>query len=249
MERRRTFKIPNRLVCDQRLSPSARKLGAVLYAHRNALGFCCKSLSALSSLSGLCPTTVRKAAIELSDAGYITTARTYRYLARKGQLVYGRMAYQVSLDFQGGFTLVSRDIFSQQGDLTPAAFLVSLCLLVAAGNRRRAFPSISLLVRLAGIARSTVCRALLQIKSSSSLLVRLCRKRNGAYAANSYHFTTVLTAQAAPNGPGQTMQQDTAEPHTRGMRSILRTFIVKLKDALHNLFPERGVVPFLANDS
>lgn len=242
MKPRNTFKLPNRLVCDARLSPAARKVGAVLYAHRNALGFCLKSFDALASLSGLCAATVRGAVEELSDAGYISKARTYRYLPRKGRTVYGRMAYQVDLRFQGGYTLIPRDVLAHQGKLTPSAFLVCLCLLVAAGNRRRAFPSISRISALAGIARSTVCRALLQIRSMSWLLVRPCRKRRGDFAANSYHFATVLAGTA-----DLTAEPGAAGSDTRRTKGVLHDFIVKLRKSLRNLFSARGVVPFLAN--
>lgn len=244
MKPRNTFKLPNRLIRDPRLSPTARKVGAVLYAHRNALGFCTKSLDALASLSGLCAATVRKAVEELSAAGYISAARTYRYLPRKGRTVYGRMAYQVDLRFQGGYTLIPRDVLAHQEKLTPSAFLVCLCLLAAAGNRRRAFPSISRIAALAGVARSTVCRALLQIKSLSWLLVRLCRKRTGAFTANSYHFATVLTGTAETD---LTAVPGAAGSEARRTKDVLHAFIVKLRAALRNLFSPRGVVPFLAN--
>lgn len=250
MKRRNTFKLPNALITDERLSPSARKVGAVLYAHRNALGFCKKPLSDLAARSGLCPATVRKAVEELSGAGYISVSRTYRYLPRKGRLVYGRMAYQLRLGFEGGYTLIPRELLAQQGDLTPAAFLVCLCLLAAAGNRRRAFPSIARLCRLAGLAHSTVCRALVQIRSLPWLLVQLCRKRTGAFASNSYHFTTVLAANRTNEAvlePNLTAQQDTAAPEPRKTSGVLHTLIVKLRTALRKLFSGEGVVPFLAN--
>lgn len=248
MKRRNTFKLPNRLIRDDRLSPAARKLAAVLYAHRNALGFCTKSAAALSALSGLCPATVRRAVEELSGAGYLSAGRTYRYLARKGRVVFGRMAYQVRLSFEGGYTLIPRDLLAQRAELTPAAFLVCLCLLMSAGNRRRAFPSISRLSRLAGIARSTVCRALAQIRSVSWLLVQLCRKRTGAFAANSYCFTTVLAPnQTAVLEPNPSSAQGAAEARSRKPRGGLRTLILKLREGLRKVFSPRGVVPFLAN--
>lgn len=250
--KRNTFKLPNRLVCDPRLSPSARVVGAVLYAHRNALGLCTKSLDALAALSGCCAATVRKATEELSDAGYITAARTYRYLPRKHRVVYGRKAYQVSLRFQGGYTLIPRELLARKDELTPAAFLVCLCLAVAAGNRRRAYPSISVIGRMVGIARSTVCRALSQIKLLPGILVLLCQKRNGSFAASSYHFTTVLMgreAAAVPEGPELLAGQGAAMRKTRRIGNILRNFIVTARAALRNLFSARGVVPFLANNS
>lgn len=250
--KRNTFKLPNRLICDGRLSPSARKVGAVLYAHRNAFGFCSKSLATLAALSGLCAATVRKATEELTDAGYITATRTYRYLPRKGKTVYGKKLYQVDLRYQGGYTQIPREVLTQKEALTPSAFLIFLCLRMAAGNSSRAFPSIAKIERMAGIARSTVCRALHQIKAMSEILVLLCRKRNRTFAASSYHFTTVLTADQAVSFADISepiTQQGAAEEKPRRIWNILHSLIVKARETLRNLFPGRGVVPFLANNS
>lgn len=247
-----TFKLPNQLICDVRLSPSARKVGAVLYAHRNAFGFCTKSLASLAALSGCCAATVRKATEELADAGYITAERTYRYLPRKGRFVYGKKSYQVNLRFQGGYTQIPREILSQMDGLTPSAFLIFLCLRMAAGNSSRAFPSISKIERLAGIAHSTVCRALHQIKAMSGILVLLCRKRNRTFAASSYHFTTVLTSDQTVSFAGvpePIFKQGAAEENQGRMFQILHTLIVKAREKLHNLFLGQRVVPFLANNS
>lgn len=252
MKRPNTFKLPNRLIRDGRLSPSARKVGAALYAHRNALGFCRRSLDSLAGSSGLCPATVRKAVDELAQAGYLSTQRTWRYLRRKRRVVYGPTAYQLSLRFHGGYTLVPRELLGQCGGLTPAAFLTALCLLQFAGNRRRAFPSIAQLHRAAGLARSTVCRALRQLKATAWLLVLLCRKRTGAFAANSYHFAAVVRTDRAANATVPAAGPDAAE---RGLRNtpdvktsgVLHTLILKLRAAARKLFSARGVVPFLAN--
>lgn len=246
--KRNTFKLPNRLVWDVRLSPSARKVGAVLYGHRNALGFCCKSLEALGTLSGCCITTVRKATEELADAGYISMTQTYRYLPQKGRRVYGRKVYQVNLSFQGGYTLIPRDMLNlaQRDGLTASTVLVCLALCVEAGNSRRAYPSISRIGRMVGIARSTVCRALLQIKALPEILVLRCRKRNGSFAASSYHLTTVLAPNqaVAANESVPTIQQGAAGWR---IQSILHNFILRVRRGLRNLFLGQRVDRKLTN--
>lgn len=252
MMKRNTFKLPNRLVCDDRLSPSARKVGAILYAHRNAFGFCTKTLDALAGLSGCCAATVRKATEELTAAGYISVSRTYRYLPRKRRTVYGRKTYQVNLGFQGGYTLIPRDFLDwqqRQEELTPAAFVVCLYLFVAAGNTRRAFPSISRIGRLVGVARSTVCRALLQIKLLSGFLIQFCRKRDGSFAASSYHIAAILVpGQEAAGALGTIPQRDATAEKPRRTWDALHALIVKAATSLCNLFRGHGVVPFLANN-
>ena len=249
MKRRNTFKVPNRLIRDDRLSPSARKLGAVFFAHRNALGYCRKSLDALSGLSGLCPATVRKCVEELSALGYIAAARTCRYLERRGRSVYGQTEYRVALDFEDGYTLIPRELLLRQRGLTPSAFLLCLCLLMAAGNSRRAFPSISRLAQLAGVARSTVCRALLQLKAVPWLLVQLCRRRRGDFAASSYHFVTVQSEAQPVQAPTPIPEADAPEIGEPKPVGILHTLIVRVRRALRKLFSREGVVPFLANYS
>ena len=251
--KRQTFKVPNRLICDDRLSPSARKVGVVLYAHRNHLGVVYKSQEMLGELSGLCPATVRKATEELSAAGYVTAAPTRRYLEQKHRVVYGRKVYQLSLGFQGGYTLVPRAVVARRDDLTPAAFLVCMGLFVAAGNRRRAFPSLTKLSALVGVTVRTVCRALEQIKRLPWIVAQLCKKRSGAYAASSYHFADVapevellqvcdvLTEAACP------AEQLADTGRTSGFRRLLRTLILRAGEVLGKFFPPGGVLTNLAN--
>lgn len=249
--KRNTFKLPNQLVLNVNLDFTTRKVGAVLYGRRNAFGFCTKSLESLATLSHCSVSTVRKAVKQLSDAGYVHFSRSYRYLPRKGRMVYGPMAYQVDLSFDGGYTLIPRDIFEEaiNSELTASSVVIMLSMLVAAGNQRRAWPSISRIERMVGAVRSTVCRALRQIKSMLGILVLLCRKRNGSYAASSYHFTTVLTeGQAAAFKQEPDFQQGAVQRSHKGC-GILHAIILPLVGRLRKLFFGKKVVRFLANYS
>lgn len=234
-----TFKLPNALICDDRLTLSARVLAAALYGHRNALGFCKKSLVELSAMTGLSSATVRRAAEELHSAGYVFSARTYRWSKKKQRMVYGKKCYSCALKFAEGYTLVPRTILSQMTVLAPSSFCILLYLCQAAGNTRRAYPSISRISAAVGVARSTVCRALHQLRESPALLVQLCRKVNGAFAASSYHLVQLLGGQCCV----QSQQCRSAEPLT------LRTLIVKAVRQVRKLFSAVGVVPNLSNTS
>lgn len=234
-----TFKLPNALIQDDRLTLSARVLAAALFSHRSGAGFCKKSIAELSAISGLSAATVRRAAEELQTAGYISAARTYRWSKKHRRVIYGKKCYCCSLRFPGGYTLVPREILPQIRELSASAFCVLLYLCRAAGNTRRAYPSISRISTAVGIARSTVCRALRQLKEISQLLVQLCRKANGAFAASSYHLVSVLCSrhQVPPRG-----NQTATPPRTH-------TLIVKVGHWLRKIFSRKGVVPNLSNNS
>lgn len=183
----RRCKIPNRLILDEKISLSARRLGAVLCAVSNRLGRTQKSLAMLAGLSGLSVATVRSSITELERAGYLSHAKTYRYDFERGHLIYNRNIYFVNKHLPGGYTLVPASLFRAR-DLSSAAFVVALYVYQqgAAAAQGRAYPAISRIAMSIGIAKSTVCRALIQLKDAAMLLVQHCRKRDGAFAANSY---------------------------------------------------------------
>lgn len=236
--RQSMVKLPNRLILDNGLSLSARRVAAVLYSRRNALGLCHKSLNQLSGLAGLSVATVRKALAELDEGGYITRQQTYRFHTGKNMPVYGKSAYQCSLDFSGGFTMVPRTLLTLS--MSDSSFAICLFLYFSAGNRNRAFPSISRIAASVGIARSTVCRALKQLKQLPILLVQLCKKTNRAFTSSSYIFT-----KTAGFVPAVSMQADTLS--RPGLLTRLQDFLrgvgATIKDALFR----SGVVSFLAN--
>ena len=182
--------LPNNLITDIRLSYSARRLGAVLYSRRNALGSCRKSLKELAAISTLCKDTVRKAVAELTDVGYISVERRYVYSDEYKGYINDKSVYHCSLDFTGGYTLVPRSIFDC--DIQSSAFVIYLYLYYQAGNRKRAFPSIRDMVKHIGIACSTVCRALKILKTISQLLIWHCKGRDNKFRKNTYRFVQVV---------------------------------------------------------
>lgn len=180
------FKLPNKLLLDAGLSFSARRVGAVLYSRRNALGTCRKSLAALARFAACSVPTARKALAELEAAGYIARQRQYRYDPLLGQPVYDVQAYHCSLDFGQGYTLVPRSIF--QYELRGSAFVVCLYLYFCLGNSSRAFPSLSRISSVLWMARSTVCQALACLREAGCILRQHCARANRTFSANSYFF-------------------------------------------------------------
>lgn len=183
----RMFKIPNRFITDASLSFSARRMGAYFCACSNRLGMVRKSLAMLSGLSGLSPATVRSAVAELERAGYLTRQRTYRYDNQRAHMIYDRNLYQINKYQPGGFTLVPADLLRRK-ELTGGAFLLALYLCGQGAAQGRAFPSIRRIMDAIGGAKSTVCRALQQLRATSVFLVRHCIRHNRTFAANSYFF-------------------------------------------------------------
>lgn len=193
----RKFKIPNRLITDVSLSFSARRLGAYFCAASNRLGLTRKSLAMLSGLSGLSVSTVQSAIDELERSGYLTRQRTYRFDPARAHMVYDRTVYQVHKYLPGGFTLVPSDVL-QKRELSSSAFVLALYLCEQGAGRGRAFPSISQMVEAIGVAKSTVCRALQQLKTVAVFLVRHCVRSNRTYAANSYFYLHKSECQSCP---------------------------------------------------
>lgn len=194
MKRFSKFKYPNKLFFDERISRAAKVVGGVMYASRNALGVCRKSYKELGELAGVSSDTVLKAVKELESTGYVTKANTHYYNRGQGKVVRGKNLYTCNLNvLREGYTFLPREVF--RNGLTISQQLVYISLYITAGNRRRAFPSIREMSEASGCCRSTICEALKVLKKLPELMVRLCKKRSGAFAASSYIFVTVLAGR------------------------------------------------------
>lgn len=211
------FKYPQKLFRDQRLSKAAKVVGGMMYAYRNALGVCRKSYKELAGLAGVSSDTVLKAVKELEAAGYVTKSNTHYYSQTKGKVLRGKNIYTCDLNvLREGYTFLPREVF--QNGLTISQQLIYISLYVTAGNRKRAFPSIHDMSKASGCCRSTVCEALKVLKKLPALLVHLCKKRNGAFAASSYNFVTVIAEQA----------REIVAPRLQGERNAVKPRIPKL---------------------
>ena len=214
------FKLPNKLFRDLDLSRTARLVGSVLYAYRNAFGVCRKSGSELAKLARISPDVISSAMQELQRTGYITVSGSSYYSESKQHVVQGKHVYTCNLNvLQEGYTFLPREVFRPR--LTISQRLVYISLYVAAGNQRRAFPSISRLQEMTGCARSTVCKALQALRQLPELLIRRCQKRNRAFSSNSYHFCTVLQATVRAQKISSPYQFQRPAPVSAPARCIL----------------------------
>ena len=213
-------KLPNKLFWDERLSRSAKLVGGVLYAYRNAFGVCRKSGVELAALARISPDIIGKAVQELQAAGYITVSSSSYYSESKQRMVRGKNVYTCDLHvFREGYTYLPRKVF--QSELTISQRLVYISLYVAAGNQRRAFPSISRLREMTGCARSTICKALQALRQLPELLILRCQKQNRAFSSNSYHFCTVLQVTVRAQKISSPYQFQRPAPASTPARRIL----------------------------
>lgn len=229
-------RLPNILITDDRLSFAERKVGHALFGHCSALGVCHKSYAALGRLAGCSHETARRAVQRLSELGYIDYANTYRYDSSLG-VIFAKNEYCCNLSLlDQGYTIVSRSVFSHK--MPASTFIIVLAVYMEAGNSGRAFPSISFLQKRTGAARSTVCAGLRLLKTLRLVLIQLCRKRNGANAANSYFPVHVRHSTAAVCPP-------VAKERPRISLSVYLKYIREKAKSL--LFSVCGAVRFLAN--
>ncbi len=237
MRKRSFFKCPNSLIRDDRLSYSARRIGSALFAFTNRFGSCRKSYEDIARIAGVSVPTVVEAVRALAEFGYITFTTTKRFCRVIGSVGYGKNAYSVSLNrLSEGYTLISRRIFSY--DLTDAAFVIYAAVLVCMGNTSRAWPSITELQKMTGAARSTVCAGLRLLKRLSSLLVQLCLKKNGTFAANSYLAVNEAASFTVPCVATNEVATTDARPSVR-LYSIIKNALLQ---GVNRIFSCFGVV-------
>ncbi len=186
--KRNHIKVPNRLITDDSLSYSARKLGAVLYSHRNHLGTVSMNLKDMARLSGLSIATVRRALDELEQSKHLTRCKQYKYDTQRERYVYATSLYSLDLSFEGGFTFVPRAQLRKAATMGGSQFTVCLYLCFQTGNNYRAFPSLKKISTDLNMAKSTVCRVIKKLGAIGILLIQKCLKVNKAFSQNSYFF-------------------------------------------------------------
>lgn len=189
------FKAPNALIQDTRLSYSARRLGCVFFSFSNPMGICRKSYDRLATLAQCSRKTVIRGVKQLVKYGYISFHNTYHYDQKAGRAVYGKNCYCINAELlREGYTLISRDVFRYT--LSDAFFTIFMAIFTCFGNSKRAWPSISMLEKMTGAARSTVCAGLLLLKELPILLVQHCLKKTRQFTSNSY----ILVQDSSANG-------------------------------------------------
>ena len=206
-----SFRLPERLAEDTKLSSYAKQLALVMFSYAGQrTGRLCKSQRELAKLSGLSVDTVNRKLRELEKARYFTVRRKRAKRDREtGRITRGASEY-ICMVPQKGYLLVPYRLLRRLCGLGIHGASVDVFLYVYRIMRDEcAYPSFSKIREKTGLADSTVRTVLKVLDCVGLLYIERCRKRNGAYTSNSYrllHDTRYVcgsTLQAAPKSAAQ----------------------------------------------
>lgn len=217
------FKMPNSIITDDRLTYTAKRVAATLYASRNALGFCRLGLRKLARYSGCSISTVRDALSRLETAGYISIYRNHAWSDKHGRVIRHKDTIICRQSTKADFTFIARAALRTQ--MRKSSFSVYLLICRLSGNGSRAYPSLRRIAELLGMGLSTVCRAVQELSATHLLHAEHCIKRNGAHTSNSY-FLVHITAQSVSGARTQPQSSTYAVmpiPSVAARRAHLRT--------------------------
>lgn len=190
--------VPNELINDSSMHFSTKKVAVALLlmaGRRNRKVQV--TFAELAHQAHCSPATAQQAVSELIQGGYIIKKRCYRFDEGLNRLVYASNAYNWVRRI-GGYTLVRREILDYE--LTAAAFANLLFIYRCAGREGRAYPSLR---RIAGLlancvggsldmAKSTVARALAELRCLQAIVRHRCWTKRSYYAANSYYLSDMV---------------------------------------------------------
>ena len=180
-----SFRLPEQIITDRSLSISARELAITIFSHVDPNGRLCMSQRRLASLSGLCRDTVRRAAQELVDAGYISIVHRRAHWDRDSSRYVKRSNLYFCTIPNKCYVLVSYRLLrrSRVRSVRGASLLVLVYLRSMMGRHGRCWPSVSKIAQDTGLALSTVHIAINLLESLSLIVRQHCIKRNGAYSS------------------------------------------------------------------
>lgn len=182
------IKLPNKIIKDQRLSYTAKKVAAAIYALHNVSYTV--SVKSLCSKTQLSEATVYTALNALEHFKYIQRTRHYEYSKKLHRVVFGRNSYVCLVTTASDFTLVPFSIFSRK--ITAGTFALLLFLRYVAGNTNRAFPSYNFINKHFGMSRSWMRECLALLASLKMIYREHCKTFRGCFASNSYFLVTLL---------------------------------------------------------
>lgn len=192
--------VPNTVITDPGLYPSAKRVYVAMLACSSRKGTVRKTVAELAARSHCSPSAVQGAIAALMEQGMVQRWRRYRRSAYLQWKVYAGNEYTIAKrDLSAGYTLIPRSLLPRK--LTHAAFLVALYLYMAAGRKGRAYPSLRHIAEVLYLSKSTVCLAVSALQLRQELYRYRCRKENHAYACNSYYPTGWIRSalpEAAP---------------------------------------------------
>lgn len=198
----RHLAIPNQLIFDDALSPSAKRVFLALATyHWSCKGKIRKPIRFIAERAGVSMTTARTALLALERAGYIARYRRYKYSHAHACVVYAVTEYAVyGLDAKQDYTLIPYTIARQllASHVTHATLTVFLGLACKQGmNNPHAYPSLRRLANDAGLAKSTVCLAIPVLSRLQFIAKNRCRNRTNRFSCNCYYVMLRIVEQRA----------------------------------------------------
>ena len=193
------FKFPNKILLDARLSYTAKKVCAVIYATQWMRHM--QTVKQLCQKAHLSEDTVYAALATLEEYGYIQRLKNFHYNQSLGRVVWGRNSYICCVPVNNGFTFIEYRYFKL--DISAGAYVLLLFLKYTAGNKRRAYPSYNAIHLALCMSKSWIQQCLIHLGSLNILKIENCVKENHSFACNSYFLVAVpsvpqKTAQSLP---------------------------------------------------
>lgn len=132
---------------------------------------------------------------ELKELQLLQVEHTYRYSGTRKRLVWAKNSYAIDLtalkNGQSGYFRIPRAFL--RSEITHNAFLVALYLYRLVGGKDRAYPSLRQLGKYLGMAHSSICDALRQLRKCLIFIRAHCRRWSWygvrlsmGYCCNSY---------------------------------------------------------------
>lgn len=190
-----------------------------------------KTYAELKKISGIrSDATLHRAISALEDTGVIRILKCYHVSEKDGKSFRDANLYvideaRIEEDKEkNNYTLVPRELLSMK--LTNAQFSVALAVYMYAGSSGCAWCSISLITKLLGIARSTVCAAL-RVLRQKNMFVRYLKRYIGklrgkiGYRVNNYYLTNSPFAPKRKKGaPIHVALTDNSSPNIKEQNNI-----------------------------
>lgn len=202
---KRQIAIPNSLIFNHALTPSAKRVALALlsYHWERHGGKITKTVRFIAERAKVSPTTACAALKQLQEAGYITIQKNYRYLEAAERVVYSAFTYRWTTKKEA-YTLIpyttARRLLASSA--THAAVTVVLYLVCRQGQQNsHAWPSLRQAVRDIDLAKSTICIAVLSV-AGEFLDKKHCENRRGSYSHNCYFVIVRLTRAGFEGGSG-----------------------------------------------
>ncbi len=191
--------IPNKLIFDTTLSPSAKRVFLALLTYHWEGRRIRKPIRFIAERAGLSYTTARTAILSLVDAGFVTQYRRYEYSHAHGRAVYATSEYYLlGCNEKKNYTLIPYTIARQllASHITHATFLVWLGLACKQGqNHSHAYPSLRNFAEEASLSKSTVCCSIRVLFAVQFIGKNHCINRTKRYSCNCYYVIVCVVTE------------------------------------------------------